>query len=444
MLLPPTLPDTSPLANVLALKRDLLGFFTRLAREAGSFAHYTTGPGNVFYFVNDPAPIREVLVRQEDAFRKWSLSDTYHLVLGRSVVTSDEPLHRKLQAVERPAFHQNRMPEYARLMVEAATERQTAWDEGEMEVEREMHALALEVAAQTFFSTSVAEGLDAHLDAAAAIRRLSGQFGSSGQEDDAFLEANGHFVAFARELLDRRRQDGGSDADLLALLLHAQLRDGETMTDAQIVDEIRAFLLAGHLTTATVMAGTLWLLSRDLETQAALHRELDAVLGGRAPTLADVPALGWCERVFLEALRLFPPVWVLHREAVRPVRLGGYDLPAGAKLLIIPWTLHRVPEIFPEPERFLPARWENDARSRLPRGAFLTFAAGSRSCMGERFAMVEGVLLLATLLQRWRFEPSPRQQELVWYPHIVLWPRRGVLLRATQRGPSPSPDLAAA
>ena len=420
------------------MRRDTLGFFERLARETDGFARYSASPGAEVYFVNDPALVREVLVRQEDAFRKWAFNRSFYVLFGQGVLSSEEPLHRRLQRAEMPAFHQNRLPAYARAMTVAAFQRQACWREGDLELGREMAAVALEIVARTMFSTSVEDSMEGHLDAIHASVSLSGRFGSSPDEDRAFLAGVGHFTRLAREMLARRRRSGGTDDDLFGLLFHARLQDGDTAPDEQIVEEIRTFLLAGHVTTANTLAAAFWQLSRDPETEAALHREIDGALGGREPSLDDLPALPLCERVFLETLRLYPPVWVINRESLRPVRLGGRDLPAGARLVILPWTLHRNPEHFPDPESFRPARWENDARARLPRGAFLPFAAGSRSCMGERFAMLEGVLLLASVAQRWRFEPTPRQTELTWTPQLILWPRRGIWLRARRRAPPPA------
>ena len=434
-LSPPLLPGDSPFAVALAMRRDTLGFFERLARQTDGFARYSASPGVEVYFINDPALVREVLVSQEDVFRKWAFNRSFYVLFGQGVLSSEEPLHRRMQRVEMPAFHQSRLPAYARVMTEAAARRQARWSEGDLELGREMAAIALEVVARTLFSTSVEDCMDAHLAAIGTSVPLGGRFGSSPDEDRMFLAGVGHFTQLARDMLARRRRAGGTDHDLFGLLFHAQLKDGDTVTDEQIVDEIRTFLLAGHVTTANTLAAAFWHLSRDPDTERALHREIDGALDGREPSLDDLPALPLCERVFLETLRLYPPVWVINREALRPVRLGGHDLPAGARLVILPWTLHRHPEHFPDPASFRPARWENDARARLPRGAFLPFAAGSRSCMGERFAMLEGVLLLASIAQRWRFEPTPRQTELTWTPQIILWPRRGIWLRAIRRKP---------
>lgn len=434
--LPPTLPNASHLANGLALKRDPFAFFSRLAREAGDFACYTVASGETIYFVNDPALVREVLGAQEANFTKWAFNSSFRLIFGQGLNGSEGLLHRHMHRVARPALLPGRVPDYAATMLELSAAHQARWREGELDLGSAMSLLTVEIMAKTLFDVQLDDVAGDILGVGQTLQKLSDRLGSSPADDREFNAANTRLSEIARELIRRHRAAGRSDDTLLGLLLAAQSENREhreLVTDEQIVEELRTFLLAGHVTTANVLSCAFWLLSREPAVAAELRRNLDTVLGNRAPTLADLPALEICERIFLETVRLYPPVWVLGREALRDVQLGGYTVPAGAKLVIVPWTLHRDACLFPEPERFDPARWADNARSRLPRGSFIPFSAGARSCLGERFAMLEGTLLLASVAQGWSFDEIPGRPAPGWSPQAILWPRRGVWLQATRR-----------
>jgi cytochrome P450 len=200
----------------------------------------------------------------------------------------------------------------------------------------------------------------------------------------------------------------------------------------QLVQEARTFLLAGHVTTATSVAGTLWLLATHPEEQKRVQSEVDQLLDGRAPRFGDLPKLSAVENVFLETLRLYPPVWIMGRRALRDFSFNEYFFPADSKIAIVPWLIHRDTRYFAEPERFLPARWQDDARSKLPRIVYMPFSAGTRGCAGERFAMMESVLLLTKFMQRWSFEPVP-DRPLNWTPLVTLSALDGIWLRAIPR-----------
>ncbi len=443
--LPPTLPDASPVGNGLALKRDPLAFFARLAREAGDVAHYELESG-VVYFLNDPALIREVLHTREKAFRKWAFNSGHGRIFGTGLNGSEDPLHRRMQTIMRPAFRPRSLADYAQEMSALTEEAQRDWAEGSLELSRELTLLTLEIVARTLFSVSLRDAAAGIMTATETLQRYSSRLGSAADDDRAFDAANDRLTAVCHELIERRRRAQEPDESLLALLLAAQGAEDETtarfVSDEQIVQELRTFLLAGHVTTAYTLAAAFSRLGRHPEIEEALHRQLDATLGEtdrRLPGAGDLAALEICEHIFLETLRLHPPVWVLGREALDEVTLGEGDgavtLPAGARLVIVPWLLHRDARWFPEPDRFLPARWAGDgARARLPRGAFLPFSTGSRSCIGERFAMLQGTLLLATLAQRWTFRDlRPTPHDPGWSPQIILWPRRGVRLDARRR-----------
>jgi cytochrome P450 len=208
--------------------------------------------------------------------------------------------------------------------------------------------------------------------------------------------------------------------------------DGQPMTDQQLRDEAITIMLAGHETTALALSWTLTLLSAHPDVDAALQRELDEVLAGRAPSVADYPRLRLTEMIVMEGMRLYPPAYALGREAVHPCEIGGYPIPAGATLFMSPWVMHRDPRYFDHPLEFRPQRWADGAASRLPRFAYFPFGGGPRVCIGNRFAMMEAVLLLACIARRFRLELDPSCR-LVPFPSITLRAAHGVRMKAIGR-----------
>ncbi len=423
------------------VRRDPLGFYVRLAREAGPFAHFTVPSGTALYFVNDPALVREVLVTRPEDFIKWNFNEKFAQVFGQGLIGSQEPRHRQMSRVARPAFQSGRSESYARQMTRLIGEQLAGWREGPIDLTRAMNALTLEVVAHCLLGIMLEPGEPEAIHAASdTLQRHIMRLGNpAGADERAFAAANAEVTRLVRGLLARHRAAvrAGETDDLVDLLLAAGRHDPDLVTAAQIEDELRTFLLAGYVTTASALSCACWLLARHSEAGATLARQVRAVLGDRAPAYEDLPALADpCEAVFLETLRLYPPGWGFGRETTRELILGGYTLPAGANLVICPWLLHRDPDRFPEPECFLPARWTGgELRTRLPRGSFLPFSAGTRSCLGERFATMEATLVLATVVQCWTFSELPGRPDPGWTPRVTLWPQHGVTLRITPAAP---------
>lgn len=324
----------------------------------------------------------------------------------------------------------SRLGRYVEIMVEAAERRQKSWGEGEVDLSREMSLLTLEVIGESLFSMSLGDRAEKILEATDTLLRLNTKIGGLPENTAAFEEANDALSRLAQELIDQgpARSD---DENLLATMIAAQ-RAG-ALSANQLREEVRTFILAGHVTTAQGLASAFWLLSRHPDAQKTLQEEVDTVLGGRSPRQEDIAQLRFCEMVMLETLRLYPPIWVFGREALRDVPLDGATIKAGQELVICPWLLHRNPEIFPEPDSFNPTRWSGNARGALPRGSYLPFSIGPRSCLGEHFAMTESVLVLASVAQRWKFRELSSRPDPGWSPQLLYWPRRGIRLEAVRR-----------
>jgi cytochrome P450 len=234
--------------------------------------------------------------------------------------------------------------------------------------------------------------------------------------------------AVCRLVADRRAALAAGAAapdDLLQRLLEARAEDGRPMPAQQLRDEIITLIIAGHETVASALTWTWHLLAENPEAEAGLHRELAGVLAGRPPTVDDLPRLHFTRAVFDEALRLYPPAWLITRKALAPDEIGGHAVPAGALVIISPYVIHRRPEHWPEAEAFRPARFLDGQAGAAPRFAYLPFGGGPRLCIGNTFALVEGVLVLATVAQRCRLRHASGHS-VEADPLVTIRPRGGL------------------
>lgn len=227
-------------------------------------------------------------------------------------------------------------------------------------------------------------------------------------------------------MIDRRRTSESEGEDLLGMLMQVQdADDGSRMTNKQLRDEVATMILAGHETTANTLTWTWMLLANHPEVHGKLTKELQTVLNGRTPTIADFPQLPYTDMVVKEVMRLYPTVTDLNREATQDCQVGGYLIPKGTTLITSQWVMHRNPLYFTAPETFDPERWANDLEKRLPRGVYFPFGDGSRVCIGKSFAKMELILLLATVAQTFQLDLVP-DQALELQPSITLRPKHGI------------------
>jgi len=240
--------------------------------------------------------------------------------------------------------------------------------------------------------------------------------------------------AIIYRFIAQRRKDGQDRGDLLSLLLRARDEDdGQGMTDQQVRDEAMTLFLAGHETTALVLAWTWWLLSQNPRVEEALAAEVKEALDGRLPTVDDLPRLSYTEKVVTESMRLYPPVWTIGRETTVDCTIGGFQVPRGTTLLMPQWVVHRDERFFSQPEAFLPERWTEEFTRRLPKFAYFPFGGGPRLCIGNNFALMELVLVLACITQRFRFTLQPGFDVKPWAT-FTLRPEKGVATLLTKRG----------
>jgi cytochrome P450 len=423
---------------------DPLGFLTRTARQYGDFVPYTF-LGSPTYLVNSPEIIESLLTTRYREFIKTIGLRTRLMrrLLGNGLVTSEGEFWVRQRRLAQPAFHRQGIAAYADVMV-AYTERLVgSWTAGEIrDVHEEMMRLTLEIVAKTLFDAEIAGEAG---EAGTALEQVMEHFPASQWTLMAFIDgvlptpgsirarnAIRRLERIVFRAVAERRESGvrGESGDLLSMLLHARDEDGSRMTDEQLRDEAMTFFFAGHETTAVALSWTWYLLSQHPEVEAKLHAELEAALGGRAAAIADLPRLGYAEQVVKEAMRLYPPVWSIGRETTAACEIAGHPVPKGAQLLLSQWVTHRDPRFWNDAELYRPDRWSEGAPA--PKFAYFPFGGGPRGCIGQSFALMEAVLILATIAQRFRLTLAPGHRVEPW-PTMTLRPRYGMRMLVTMR-----------
>jgi cytochrome P450 len=409
--------------------------FEHLVATYGRVSHYKIGPSHIV-FVNDPGLIWEILINQPQNFIKERTQRRMKILLGEGLITSDGEVHKRQRRIAAPAFHRQRIQNYGTMMVDRATAMGEEWQAGrEIDIAAEMMRLTLQVVARTLFNTDVTSDVQAINDEVNVIMDLY-NFLIALPKAEAMLhlpipglmrfrKARRRLDAVVHRMIEQHRQDGIDRGDLLSMLIASRDEEGDPgaarMSDEQLRDEVLTIFLAGYETVANALAWTWLLLGQNPEAEARMHAEIDAVLAGRPPTLDDLPRLRYTEMVFAESMRLYPPAWAMGRQATREIEVGPYKLPKGTFLFFSQYIMQRSAEQFPDPLRFDPERFTPEAKAGRPKFAYFPFGGGNRQCIGEAFAWMEGILLLATLAQRWRLRLVPGQ-EIGLAPKITLRP----------------------
>jgi len=447
---PPGPRTRSPL-GLVAFRRDPLATIAMLHRQYGDLVMFRILHRRV-YLIADPQLIQEVLVTQNANFTKSPVLKRSKALLGDGLLTSEEPLHLRQRRLTQPAFHRERLRGYAGTMVAFTNEWLERWEREwpaliaagqHVDLHAEAMQLTLSIVSKALYNADMRRDARSISEVGSAVanmyRLITLPFAE--QLIKLPLPVSRQFRA-ARDRLDKlmygliaeRRASQEDKGDLLSMLLMAQDNEGDggQMSDTQIRDEILTLFLAGHETTANALSWTWYLLASNPGAERRLFEEVDSVLGGREPLADDVESLRYTYAVFAESMRLYPPAWAMGRTPKEPFELGGYRIPAGVICFISQWLMHRDPRFWPEPKRFLPERWLTPDTER-PKFAYFPFGAGPRLCVGERFAWMEGVLILARVAQRWRFRLAPGAR-IVPLPVITLRLKYGLPVIPERRG----------
>ncbi|MBV8067243.1 MAG: cytochrome P450 [Candidatus Eremiobacteraeota bacterium] len=385
-------------------------------------------PWRSYVFINDPEPLKDMFVTQQHAFSKSLGARVLRLLLGEGLLTSEEPLHRKMRRIVQPAFHHERIAEYERIMERDAREFAEMLRLGEaFDAHAAMMELTLRIASETLFGSDESDSAAAVAD---ALRLMMTEFSAMLTPIGAlrqrlplrntrrFWRARRALDAIIYDLIARRRRNGTQRVDALSMLLVAQASESAPLSDEQLRDEIMTLFIAGHETTANLLTWTLYLLAQ--------HPDVDA----RTAAAARAGDRSYLNRVLKEVLRLYPPAWIIGREALRDVTLaGGGFIPRGTTVFAAPLMLHRRPDLFSDPDEFDPDRWLGP---EPPPFAYVPFGGGARRCIGDEFALREASIVLQALVSRFRFELAPGARVEI-APLVTLRPAGPVMMGAIAR-----------
>lgn len=422
-----------------------LDWMKQLAKDHGDIVYMKLGQVDLA-MVNHPDHVQDILVTHKWNFTKRRVDEKeWRMFLGEGLLDSEGDYHMHERRLVESAFRHDRVTAYGKIMTDYAHRSAQRWQDGaHVDMHREMMRLTLAIAGKSFLDADVeseeADSIGKAVDMAYEFNALLAlpfahfleklPLPSVRHFHQAIEILNG--VIYRK--IEARRQAGIEGNDLLSILLKAPENEGAGghVTDTRVRDEALTIILAGHETTANALTFTWMLLAQNPEAETLMHEELQRVLGGRLPTVADIPNLPYTEAVFAESMRLYPPVWWQARQAVSEYVLSAYRLPAGTLILWSLYIMHRDPRWFAEPDQFRPERMTRAARASLGRYVYFPFGGGTHQCIGESFAYLEGLLVLATIAQSWR----PRLaagHELTLEPLITLRPKGGLPMTLERR-----------
>jgi cytochrome P450 len=433
--LPPGPKGTFIKGNLSRFGERRLDFFVDVAREYGDLASIRFGPKRIF-LASHPDLIEQVLVTDAKHYIKHFGARMYKPVLGNGLVTSEGDFWLRQRRLSQPAFLKSRVLAYAPVMAEITDRFLSTWEDGQrVDVHERFSYLTSIIALKTLFGLDDPGDREAFTDALRlAFDLMSERFrtiipiplwvptGTNRRLKVAIAHLNRVVDGFIAH--GRARKTPGDD--LLSRLVTAQDDDGTRMTDSQLRDEAMTLYLAGHETTALTLSWSWYLLAQHPHVEDLLATEWNVVLNGRTPTADDLPRLPYTEAVITEAMRVYPPVYLIGREATCDLELGGYRVKKGYTVFMSQWVSHRDPRYFgPDPETFRPERWLDGLAKRLPKYAYYPFGGGPRVCIGNTFALMEAAIMLAAVGQKFRFTLEPEPAVDV-DPQITLLPLNGI------------------
>lgn len=416
-------------------------FLLNLVRDFGDAVCYPTPYGPVYFF-NHPEDVRQVL-HSANIVRAPLVS----LALGQGLIASDGPYWRGQRRLMQPDLHENCLQGFEPLILDSIGKMLAGWKLVEhrsvsLDIAHEMKLLTLDIVARAMFSTDLSEHAGALCEAIDVMVEdlgfinctlLNAPLSISPSRNARFQGALATVDRVVFGLIEERRASHNQTRDLLSTLVDwRDPQTGEGLSNVQLRDEIVTILIAGHETTAIALAWAWHLLAENLPVLRALQREVDEVLNGRLPSIADLPRLPWNESVLNEAMRLYPPVWMMVRRAEKPEEIGGYSIPQDAFVLVSAYTTQRHPQFWENPEVFDPERFTPNTSPKRPLYAHFPFGGGRHLCLGMRFALIEGQLILAALAQKFDFHSLPNSR-VVPQPVLTLRQQFGVPMQLEVR-----------
>jgi len=430
---PPGPPSNLIRSLFAGMQLNPLDYFTAMAQKYGDVSGMRIGNFRSF-FVNHPDMIEDVLVNHARKFHKGRILQANKYLFGEGLLTSEGDFWLRQRRLSQPAFHRARVSSYAATMAEYAEQSIATWRDGEeRDIHEEMMQLALRIVGKTLFDADVTRDAKEVGETLDILLRIAANFGRTvliplWVPTPRNLRAKLGIKRLEKviyRIIENRRASGRDNGDLLSILLQAQDDDGTRMSDRQLRDETITLFLAGHETTANTLSWTWWLLAQNPSVEKKFHEELDGVLGGRLPTLSDLPKLVFLNHVLTESLRLYPTAWGMARLAAEEHEIAGYPVHVGYGVAFAQWVVHRDARWFDAPLEFRPERWENGLAKQLPRFAYFPFGGGPRQCIGNTFALMEASVVLATIGQKFRFQLVP-EHRVIPLASITLRPKNGI------------------
>ncbi len=438
----PTIPpDNFLLGNTLRFQRDSLGFITQAANEYGPVVRFRLA--NVrFYFITHPDGVQRVLHDNQRNYLKGDFFNILRVVAGEGLITSEGEHWLSQRRLMQPAFHRQRIAGFAQMIARRASEMLDRWElvihNGQpINLAQEMTELTMGIISEAMFSAQfqdedhAASGAIAYL-----LEDLKFRFTIPYYPGIKIPTLRNLHTRRALRALDQviygiireRRKQGKEADDLLGMLMSARDEEtGQVMSDLHLRDEAVGMFIAGHETTALALSWLFYLLSQNPEAAERMNGEA-AALGGREVELADLAGLTYTRQAIDEALRLYPPAWITNRTSVEEDEISGFHIPAGSVVGISPYATQRLPEFWPDPERFSPDRFAPENSSSRPRFAYFPFGGGPHQCIGKDFALLEATLIAASIAQRCRLELAPGRP-VIPQPTVTLRPKEGVWMK---------------
>ncbi len=428
-----------PSKRILPVGSFLINYLDAIQKKYPDIVRLRLGVAE-FYLVSNPELIQEILVTKQRDFIKGEYLQRTKKVFGEGLLTSEGDFHHRQRRLVQPAFHHDRLNSYAQVMTSYTERTMRHWQDGAvLDIHAEMMKLTMAIVTKCLFdadleteSKKIAEDLTLTIE---YFNRLSSPLAKILQKlptNRKYEGAVNRINKMVYKIIEARRKSGKDTGDLMSMLLHAKDETVKEMTDQQLRDEVLILFAAGHETTANALSWTFFLLSQNPSAKEKLHTEVDALNPAGGFTASDVPKLEYTVKVFTESMRIYPPAWILPREASKDTKIGECLIPSGASVLMSQLINHRDPKFFSHPEKFEPERWTTEFRKKLPKFAYFPFGGGPRSCVGEPFAWMEGALLLATISSKWNMH-HVKNHKVEMLPRITLRPKYGMKMHLEKR-----------
>lgn len=429
------------IGSFIEFQKDRLCFLKRVADEYGDFAYFNFGPRKI-YFINNPEFIKDIVITNNRKFIKSKVLQRSKIIVGEGLLTSEKEVHLNNRRAIQPLFHNKAIPSYAKIMVEETKNFIDMWNpDSVFDFHHEMMKITQTIVVKTLFGTDLGEKTHELINSLNFIMSMFPKLIMPFSELLDYLPIPSmkrlrkemNFIdQVIYRLIDERKKIKNDNNDLLNVLLNTKDGDGnDFFTKQQIRDEIITFFIAGQETTSNSLCWTWYLLSQNPKIEEKFYEKVDTVLEGKLPGIQDIQSLKLLENIFKEGLRMFPPAWIISRRATEDYEVNGYIIPTGSDIYMSQYIVHHDDRFYDEPYKFNPDRW-NEEKEDFPRFAFFPFGGGTRRCIGEPFAYMEAVLILAVISQRWKLELQPNFK-VEMEPLITIRPKNGMNMIARKR-----------